>query len=140
MITASIKLNAPIYQVWESISDRTKTKEWYFNFSDDFILEQGRKFDWYGGPADGKQWLHRGEMLKIIPNDLLSHSWEYPGYSGTSIVTWKLTPVENNLTLLNFKHEFIIPFDEKIPELHIDNFKAGWNEILTINLPEYLLK
>ncbi|WP_162128069.1 SRPBCC family protein [Flavobacterium phycosphaerae] len=126
--------------LWKVITDREHLKQWYFDFTEDWKLETGSQFDWYAGDNDGKQWQHRGVMLEIIPNQKLVHSWEYVGYSGTSVVTWELRPIDENNTELHFSHVFTVPFDVTEPGLARENFEKGWNHILTISLPDYIEK
>lgn len=126
--------------LWEAITQREHLKHWYFDFANDWKLHVGASFEWLAGPPDGELWKHRGEMLEIVENKRLSHSWEYPGYEGTSVVTWELTAVDANHTRLDFTHHFKVPFDPTVPELGKENFVAGWNEILNIGLVEYVEK
>jgi uncharacterized protein YndB with AHSA1/START domain len=128
----------PIALVWQAITDKAMMKEWYFNFAEDFKLETGAVFEWKAGDTKDNQWLHRGKMLEIIPNQKLVHSWEYPGYSGSSI--WKLSKVDDDTTKVMLIHEFTIPFDSSIAELKKENFEMGWNHIINISLQEYLEK
>jgi uncharacterized protein YndB with AHSA1/START domain len=132
--------NAPINLVWQAITDREMMKEWYFDFAEDFQLQPGAVFEWTAGDNESKQWLHRGKMLEIIPEKKLAHSWEYPGYSGTSTVSWNLTKVDDATTKVTLIHEFNTPFDVTVDALKTENFEAGWTHILTISLKEYLEK
>ncbi|WP_333879150.1 SRPBCC family protein [Flavobacterium sp.] len=126
--------------LWKVITERDHLKQWYFDFAEDWQLKIGQTFEWSAGDTEDKQWLHRGVMLEIIPNRKLVHSWEYPGYSGTSVVTWELQPVDESTTELHFSHVFTIPFDVTEPALKRENFDMGWNHILNISLVEYLEK
>lgn len=132
--------NAPLEMVWKAITEREQMKLWYFELPKEFKAEVGSVFDWMGGPADGKQWLHRGKVVKVIENNLFSHTWEYPGYSGTSLVTWQLTAIDSNTTKLLFTHEFSIPFDANEEALRRENFVAGWDYIINTGLTEFLSK
>jgi uncharacterized protein YndB with AHSA1/START domain len=132
--------NAPISLVWQAITDRAMMKAWYFDFAEDFKLEPGAVFEWTAGDNESKQWLHRGKMLEIIPQEKLSHTWEYPGYSGTSTVSWNLSKIDDTTTKVTLIHEFTVPFDITVPELEVHNFEKGWSEIIHTSLPEYLDK
>ena len=134
------KYNAPAETLWQVITEREHLKQWYFDFAEDWQLKVGQTFEWYAGDTENKQWLHRGVMLEIIPNQKLVHSWEYPGYSGTSVVTWELHHVDENTTELHFSHVFTIPFDVTEPAFKRENFEMGWNHILNISLVEYVEK
>lgn len=131
---------APIALVWKAITDRKMMKEWYFNFGEDFKLETGVVFEWEAGSPDGKQWLHRGSMLEIVPEQTLVHTWEYPGYSGTSTVHWHLSQIDEHNTKLTLIHDFTTPFDPAVAALQKENFVTGWNHIIHISLQHFLQK
>ena len=131
---------APIALVWKAITEEEHMRNWYFDFHNSFQLTVGSHFEWYGGDPKGKQWLHRGEMLEIVPNKKLVHSWTYPGYSGKAIAYWELSEVDTNTTKLNFRFEFAEPFDANEPELVRGNFVMGWNELILNSLEQYLNK
>lgn len=132
--------NAPIALVWQAITDRAMMKAWYFDFAEDFKLETGAVFEWRAGDTENNQWLHQGKMLEIIPEKTLVHSWEYPGYSGSSTVSWDLLKTDENKTKVTLTHEFTIPFDNNVPALRRENFEMGWNHIINISLQDYLNK
>ncbi len=132
--------NAPIHLLWQVITEKEHLKQWYFDFPEDWQLKIGAEFEWYAGPPDGKQWLHKGEMLEIIENKKLSHTWEYPGFKGSSIVTWQLNKINENSTELILTHLFKIPFDSTEKALEYKNFVEGWTHIINISLLEYLTK
>ena len=131
---------APVELVWQAITDPTMMKEWYFNFDEAFKLEPGAIFEWTAGDTEENQWLHRGKMLEIIPAEKLVHTWEYPGYSGTSTLSWNLLKVDDATTKIILIHEFTIPFDSNVAALRQENFEIGWNHIVNISLEEYLNK
>lgn len=131
---------APIALVWQAITDRAIMKAWYFDFAEDFKLETGAVFEWTAGDTKDKQWLHRGKMLEILPNEKLAHTWEYPGYSGTSTLYWNLLKIDEQTTKITLIHEFTVPFDSNVPELKQENFEMGWNHIINISLEEYMDK
>lgn len=139
-ITVEKIYNAPVQTVWKAITDRAQMKQWYFDFPSEFKPEVGAQFDWEAGGPEGEKWLHRGKILEVIENKKLSHSWEYPGYSGKSTVTWELTPVDENKTKLVLTHMFNIPFDKNVKAFDRSNFVAGWTHIVTISLAEFLEK
>lgn len=132
--------NAPVNLVWQAITDRAMMKEWYFDFAEDFKLESGAVFEWTAGDNESKQWLHRGKMVEIVPDEKLVHTWEYPGYSGTSTVSWNLSKLDDATTKVILVHEFNIPFDVTVDALKTENFEAGWTHIINISLTEYLDK
>lgn len=132
--------NAPIALVWSAITEEQHMRNWYFDFHNSFQLTVGSHFEWHGGDPKGTQWLHRGEMLEVVPNKKLVHSWTYPGYSGKAIAYWELTEGDANTTKLNFRFEFAEPFDANEPALVCGNFVMGWNELINKSLEDYLNK
>ena len=129
---------APIDLVWQAITDRAMMKEWYFDFVEDFKLEPGAVFEWKAGDTENNQWQHRGKMLEIITNQKLVHTWEYPGYSGTSTVSWNFLKIDDSTTNVTLIHEFSIPFDSAVAALKKENFEMGWKHIINISLQDYL--
>ena len=132
-------LRAPVDKVWAALTDRNKIKQWYFDFPETFKLIPGQEFEWNAGPPDGKQWLHRGKIIEVITNKKLVHSWEYPGYSGYSELTWELEEAGNEKTKLTLTHKFLVPFDVKEEALRRKNFISGWKEIMA-GLENYITK
>jgi uncharacterized protein YndB with AHSA1/START domain len=132
------ELNAPTQMVWEALTMREHTSKWYFSFENDWKLEVGNVFEWYAEDNDCVQWLHKGEILEVVSNVKLSHTWYYPGYSGMSVVTWELKPLSDKSTELTLTHDFIEPFDETVPALKLENFQNGWYQIILTLLPDYL--
>lgn len=125
-------------KLWEALTNREQLKKWYFDFPPEFKLVQGQEFEWVAKDHDNKQWLHRGKMLEIIPGKKLVHTWEYPGYSGSSTLTWELSVVDEKTTKLRLRHQFDVPFDATVNALKRENFNAGWGHILDTSLPEFL--
>ena len=132
--------NVSAEALWKAITEREQLKQWYFDFDDSFRLEKNAEFEWTAGDPAGKQWLHKGRILEITKGKKLMHSWEYPGYSGSSVVTWELNVLNENSTELVLTHEFVIPFDKDVEELRREHFEKGWNAIITISLPDYINK
>lgn len=132
--------HAPIQMVWKAITEREQLKQWYFDFPESFKAEAGSEFDWYAGDNESKQWLHHGKMLEVVPGKKLVHTWEYPGYSGTSTVSWELSAIDDNTTKLLFTHVFNEPFDENETALHRSNFVQGWHHIINTGLVDFLKK
>lgn len=140
IFTITRVFNVPAETLWKAITERDQLKQWYFDFDTHFRLEKDATFEWTAGDPQGKQWLHKGRMLEIVKNKKLMHSWEYPGYTGSSVVTWALNALNENSTELLLTHEFVIPFDKNVEELKKEHFEKGWNAIISISLPDYIRK
>lgn len=137
MIQLEKQFNAPIAKVWDAISNKDTMKKWYFDIAD-FELKEGHEFNFWAGPPDGKEWHHRCVIREIIPEKEFSHSWTYPGYAGETLVSWELIRISDEITQINFCHEFIEPFSEEVDELKQENFQEGWTYIINIGLKEFL--
>ena len=131
---------ASVQDVWKALTDRESLKQWYFDFDENFDLEPNHVFEWRAGTKGGEQWLHRGVFKEVIPLRKLSHSWEYPGYAGYSVVHWILEPTQHGTTTLLFRHEFPTPFDPDVEALQRHHFVNGWTLILNNSLRDYLSK
>jgi uncharacterized protein YndB with AHSA1/START domain len=130
--------NAPVGKVWQAITNKAQMKEWYFDV-DGFKPEVGNVFTFSGGPPDGEQFLHICEILEIVPDKKLSHSWRYDGYAGNSILTWELFD-EGGKTRVKLTHTGLDTFPADKPDFVINNFNEGWTHILGISLKDYLEK
>ncbi len=139
-ITEEKTYNAQTDTIWAALTTRDQLKQWYFDFSEDFILKLDQVFEWWGGSPDGKQWLHRGVMTEIVEGKKLVHTWEYPGYIGKALVSWELDNLKDEQTHLHFKFEILIPFDPQERNLHRSNFVEGWNYIINTSLKDFVEK
>ncbi len=125
-------------KLWAALTDNEALKAWYFDFKGKFKLQLGHEFEWEAGPPDGKKWLHRGRILKFVPEELLVHSWEYPGYSGQARLSWELSEVTKDRTHLQLQFDFVQPFDFNVEALRRKHFNEGWQYIIFTALPDYL--
>jgi uncharacterized protein YndB with AHSA1/START domain len=143
MTTESIKIErvfeASPSLIWKALTDDEKLKLWYMDFKGNFKAEVGHVLEFESGPPEGKQWLHRAEVLEVIENKKLVHTWSYPGYSGEALLTWELVEQEAEKTLLKMSFDFVEPFDPTEDALHRRNFVEGWDGIINV-LVEYLKK
>ena len=129
-------LEAPVLKVWKAITEITEIKKWYFDL-EEFKPEVGFIFKFFGGPSPEKQYLHVCEITDIVPGEKLTYSWRYEGYAGKSFVTFELIK-HGNKTLLKLIHKGIDTFPKDNPDLAIENFIEGWNQIVNISLKKYL--
>lgn len=137
-INIQYKINAPIEKVWKALTDQNEMKSWYFDILD-FELKIGNIFNFYE-PGGENKYLHQCEILEIIPNKKLKHTWAYPDFSALkTIVTWELEP-EGDETLVKLTHEDIENFKDLGDGFSRENFTGGWNSILGQSLKQYLEK
>lgn len=128
-----ITINQSAENVWEALTIPDKMKKWYFNISH-FEAKEGEIFDFIVTITDEEgehDFRHLFEILEVIPNKKLKHSWEYPGYShGTSTLTWELIP-KGKSTKVILTHEGIENIaDEKSRYFTNESFIKGWESIL----------
>jgi uncharacterized protein YndB with AHSA1/START domain len=123
-------------RVWKAITDKNEMKNWYFDLAD-FKPEVGFSFQFTGGPSPEKQYIHLCEVTESVHPEKLTYSWRYKGYEGISYVTFDLIPEGNN-TRLRLTHKGIDSFPKDNPDLAIENFQKGWDDIINRLLREYL--
>lgn len=126
--------NAPAAQVWKAISDKDEMKKWYFDLAE-FRPEVGFEFRFEGGP-DHKKFLHLCKVTEVIKGKRLTYSWRYDGYEGNSFVTFDLLP-EGDKTTVRLTHVGLETFPA-VAEFARHNFVAGWTDILSRSLKEFL--
>ena len=126
----------PASRIWSALTLKQEMKLWYFDLVE-FIPRPGFKFQFSGGPAPDRQYLHLCEVEEVVPNKKLSYSWRYEGYSGASEVTFELADFEDK-TMLRLIHAGIETFPAENPDLSKINFQLGWESIIKVSLRRYL--
>lgn len=135
-IIVTKKINAPIEKVWKALTDKNEMQSWYFNIQG-FEAEVGKSFDFYE-PGEEKKYLHRIEILEIIENQKLKHTWFYPSFSDQkTLVTWELE-VDGDGTKVILTHEGINNLKDLGDGFSNESFTQGWNEIIGQSLKLYL--
>lgn len=134
-VKISVKVNAPIEKVWDAITNREQMKEWYFNIPD-FELKEHTAFNFFEG--EDKKLHHHCEIVEIIPQKKLKHSWTYPDYThDKTLVKWELQP-ESNGTLVTLTHKGLENFDHLGADFKKEKFQNGWDEILNKDLKNFV--
>lgn len=131
-------VNAPVERVWQAISDPAEMKKWYFDVPE-FRPVVGTSFQFKAGPPD-KEYLHRCEVKDVEPMQRLAYSWCYDGLPGDSLVTFELTPDgdKTNVRLTHTGVESFAPSND--PNVKRESFLAGWTDIVTRMLPNFVEK
>ena len=125
-----------VKQVWHAITNKFSMKKWYFDIPD-FELKEGSVFNFFE-PGNDNKFHHQCKILEIVPFRKLQHSWTYPELSkGKSILTWNLSSLDNH-TKVRLTHEGVETFADGGLDFKIENYEAGWNELLGINLKNFL--
>lgn len=137
-VTVAKRINAPVEKVWKALTDKAQMKEWYFDISD-FDLGVHREFNFYE-PGKEKKYHHHGEILEIVPNEKLKHTWTYPEFTKEkSIVKWELEK-DGEGTMVTLTHKGLENFSHLGPDFQKESFENGWNDILGRSLKDYLEK
>ncbi|MBI2429611.1 MAG: SRPBCC domain-containing protein [Ignavibacteriales bacterium] len=130
--------NAPAAKVWNAITDGNEMKQWYFDLAE-FTAEVGFEFQFSGGPAPERQYLHLCKITEVVAGKKLTYSWRYDGYAGISFVTFDLFP-EGNTTRVKLTHAGLDTFPKEEPDFAKNNFVEGWTDIIGRSLKEFVEK
>lgn len=136
-VIVSYNFKASVEQIWNAITIPAEMKKWYFSVQD-FQLKPGNIFTFYETESGGT-FLHRCEILTIVPHELMVHTWEHPSHSaGKSQISWALSPNGSNSTTLTLTHEGVENFADAGPEFKRENYELGWHTIIKTSLRNYL--
>lgn len=122
--------------VWKALTDKDEMKLWYFEFQD-FKPEVGFEFQFQGGPAEDRQYLHICKITEVINGKKLAYSWSYEGYEGNTLVTFELYP-EGDRTRLKLTHEGLDTFPASNLDFARKSFEEGWTWIIGTSLKEFM--
>lgn len=137
-IIIEYKVNAPLEKVWTALTVVEEIKIWYFDIPD-FKPELFEIFNFYE-PGPEKKYHHQAQILEIIPNRKLKHTWHYPGLSkGKTVVTWELQPEQVGV-IIRVTHDEIENLKDLGENFTEEAFLEGWHEIIGYSLKSYLEK
>ena len=135
-VKISVKVNAPIEKVWNALTVKEQMKNWYFDVPD-FEPKIGNNFSFYGGD-ENEEYHHFCEIVDLIPNEKLKHSWTYPEISKEkTLVKWELKP-ENEGTIVTLTHKGLEAFEHLGENFKIHSFRKGWEDIVGKSLKEFV--
>lgn len=122
------RVDATAERVWKALTDKALIKEWYFDIPD-FSLEPHSEFSFYES-SEGQKYQHHGEILEVIPQKKLKHSWSYPEISkDKTILKWELAE-EGEATLVTLTHKGLENLEHLGQEFSHENFEKGWLKII----------
>lgn len=137
-VIVSQQINAPVEKVWAAITDKAQMKEWYFDIPD-FGLDLHTEFSFYAEGTEDR-YHHHGEILEVVPQAKLKHSWSYPELSkDKTIVKWELEAKDGG-TLVTLTHKGLENFAHLGQDFGHESFERGWTDIVTKMLKNYLEK
>lgn len=135
-VKISVKVNAPLDKVWNAITNKEQMKNWYFDVPD-FEPKIGNNFSFYGGD-ENEEYHHFCEIVDLIPNEKLKHSWTYPEISKEkTLVKWELKP-ENEGTIVTLTHKGLEAFEHLGENFKIHSFRKGWEDIVGKSLKDFV--
>ena len=118
-VKISVKVNAPLDKVWNAITNKEQMKNWYFDVPD-FEPKIGNNFSFYGGD-ENEEYHHFCEIVDLIPNEKLKHSWTYPEISKETLT-----------------HKGLEAFEHLGENFKIHSFRKGWEDIVGKSLKEFV--
>jgi uncharacterized protein YndB with AHSA1/START domain len=139
-IVAENDLPDPPEQVWRALTDPRLLEAWLM--PNNICAEVGARFQFRTAPAPGWSGIVECEVLQVVPHRLLVYSWrggskaaEGYGHELDTVVTWRLTPLENGGTRLYLEHSGFDPDSFA--------FKAmgqGWKRKVSEKIPQVLAR
>jgi uncharacterized protein YndB with AHSA1/START domain len=130
------KINASVERVWQALTDKKELPLWYFDIAD-FKAEVGKVYEFYE-PGEEKKYLHQIEILEVIQNQKLKHTWTYPTFSEEkTFVNWELKSDDSG-TLITLTHEGTEKLKDLGEGFSRESFTQGWNSIIGQSLNLYL--
>ncbi|WP_160112289.1 SRPBCC domain-containing protein [Aquimarina sp. AU58] len=129
------EFDAPVALVWRVLTEHNLLKQWYFDMSE-FKAEVGFKFQFDGKGKTGVNYTHLCEIIEIIPERKLKHTWAYKGYEGQSVVTFELFQ-NGNKTILKLTHQGLESLAD-CPDFVPENFAEGWTYLMKNALQDFL--
>ena len=114
-LTTTTTIDAPIDEVWRAITTPSEIKQWFFGVDTESDWTVGRPLV-HTGEYQGKPYVDKGEILRIVPPRLLEHS-HWSEVSGKpdrpdvyQVVTWSLAERDGGTELTI--NERNLPSDE----------------------------
>jgi uncharacterized protein YndB with AHSA1/START domain len=128
--------NAPAHKVWQALTDKDHMKQWYFDIQD-FEPIVGKEFTFKAGCDGEQEFLHACKITRLVPNQVIAYTWHYPGYEGSSEVSFELF-ADGDKTHLKLTHTGLETFPQT-SDFGRNNFNEGWTYFVGA-LDEFLQK
>jgi uncharacterized protein YndB with AHSA1/START domain len=125
-IVVQNELPDPPEQVWRALTEPALLEAWLM--PNNIRAEMGARFQFRTASGPGWSGVVECEVLEIVPERLLVYRWrggskttEGHGHELDTVVTWKLTPLENGGTRLFLEHAGFDP-----DSLAFQAMRQGW--------------
>lgn len=120
-------------EVWYTLTDTAKMKQWYFPQLLQFEPVVGFQFVFKEDNLEyRKEWI----VTKVSEGETLAHSWAYKGYAGSSEVTFDLFAAGTK-TKLRITQTGLETFPDHA-YFNRQRFEQGWEILLGQNLKQVL--
>jgi len=134
-IIVSQDYNATPLEVWNAITRPQQMRKWYFKQIKDFKAQVGFETEFTIEHND-RVFTHLWEITEVIPQKIVTYSWEYVEYSGLAEVTFEILPSENGTTL-TLTNTVTKDFPDNIPEFTKESCLEGWQYFIQQQLKDY---
>lgn len=132
LVTEQI-VDCSVAQAWDALIDQEKMRVWYFSQLIEFKPIVGFKFRFAN---DGSEYHKAWQVLEVVNQEKLVHSWTYIGYTGSSTVCFELITAGTGIKV-KVTHAGIASFPHH-PHFARARFETGWRTILGVNLKNFL--
>ena len=132
-LVQEFEYRAGMPEVWHTLTDTAKMKQWYFPQLLQFEPVVGFQFTFQDINLEyRKEWI----VTKVTQGKTLAHSWAYKGYSGSSEVTFDLFAAGNK-SRLKITQTGLETFPDHA-DFSRERFEQGWKNLLGKNLKHLL--
>lgn len=123
-----------ISKIWTALTTKEALSEWLMETTN-FNTKLGQQFQFKTKPQGGFDGIIHCEILAIEPPNIISYSWQSNDMKSPTIVTWNLTQLSANETVVKLSHNGFEGVSGWITK-QILNF--GWKKILSKKLKNHL--
>ncbi|MHB9041413.1 MAG: SRPBCC family protein [Melioribacteraceae bacterium] len=128
--------NSSVESVWNSITEISEMRKWYFENIPAFKPEIGFETQ-FNVQSTERNFLHIWKVTEVQPLKMIKYSWEFEEYPGKSTTAFELSK-KDNLTKLRLTVETLENFPEGIPEFTRESCIDGWKYFINNRLKDYL--
>lgn len=127
--TAEINIDAPVYKVWEALTDPAANNKFMFGSTVESDFKEGSAITW-SGEWEGKPYEDKGKILKAVPGKTLQYSHLSPGM-GEEDKPENYRTVTIELSDVNDKTHLLLTQDNNANEENRDKAKKNWDDMLS---------